>query len=195
MVHPRGFEPLVGRPAGFIDAGFTDRWQEKDAGVWLSRRDLNARPPPSDGDALDPLSYGTGIVACVLTARSLVAGQVQLISARAHEYEQDVARDDQLGTAAAAEQRQSGTAVGEREIDRRAMIGALRLHRDMQEFTDRLVAVLQPQLRRDLLGAEREAQGERPRMNVGERCTVGAKAELSHRDQDQLELAALGRKV
>jgi hypothetical protein len=31
MVRPRGFEPLVGRPAGFIDAGFTNRWQERDA--------------------------------------------------------------------------------------------------------------------------------------------------------------------
>jgi hypothetical protein len=31
MVRPRGFEPLVGRPACFTDAGFTDRWQERDA--------------------------------------------------------------------------------------------------------------------------------------------------------------------
>ena len=30
--------------------------------VWLSRRDSNARPPPSDGGALTPLSYGTEIV-------------------------------------------------------------------------------------------------------------------------------------
>ena len=31
LVRPRGFEPLVGRPACFTDAGFTDRWQERDA--------------------------------------------------------------------------------------------------------------------------------------------------------------------
>src|SRR5712692_1940883 len=37
MVRPRGFEPLVGRPAYFTDAGFTDRWQERDANVLLSR--------------------------------------------------------------------------------------------------------------------------------------------------------------
>ena len=38
MVRPRGFEPLVGRPACFIDAGFTDRWQEKDAKTGGRRR-------------------------------------------------------------------------------------------------------------------------------------------------------------
>lgn len=32
LVRPRGFEPLVGRPAGFIDAGVTSRWQERSAG-------------------------------------------------------------------------------------------------------------------------------------------------------------------
>ena len=114
VVRPRGFEPLVGRPADFIDAGFTDRWQERDAktfvrlrrgfggqpsprrlaegeGVepstrgsarfsrpvachtrhlpnWLSRRDSNARPPPSDGGTLSPLSYGT--IDCIGTPSS-----------------------------------------------------------------------------------------------------------------------------
>ena len=36
VVRPRGFEPLVGRPACFTDAGFTDRWQERDARAVLS---------------------------------------------------------------------------------------------------------------------------------------------------------------
>jgi len=58
MVRPRGFEPLVGRPAGFIDAGFTDRWQEKDADRVCSQDQMLSNPWPvnilATGRPLDP---------------------------------------------------------------------------------------------------------------------------------------------
>jgi hypothetical protein len=69
LVRPRGFEPLVGRPAGFADAGFTDRWRERDAcrGIslaealagslraraWLAGRSAGARRL-EEGEGVEP---------------------------------------------------------------------------------------------------------------------------------------------
>ena len=58
LVRPRGFEPLVGRPACFTDAGFTDRWQERDANSkrrirerceWRKVKESNLRPEGRPG--------------------------------------------------------------------------------------------------------------------------------------------------
>ncbi len=73
MVRPRGFEPLVGRPACFTDAGFTDRWQERDASVVVSFELVLARRSPreskvAEGEGVRTLDrevgpvFGTGCV-------------------------------------------------------------------------------------------------------------------------------------
>lgn len=73
MVRPRGFEPLVGQPACFTDAGFTDRWQERDAYVVPSLELVLARRSPreskvAEGEGVEPSTARSarfsGPVAC-----------------------------------------------------------------------------------------------------------------------------------
>src|SRR5262245_15282143 len=121
-------------------------------------------------------------------------GNVRHLSgARAHEHEHDVACDDEVGLRAAAQQRQSGAAVRQREIDELAAVGALRLHRDVEELADRLIQVLQPQLRPDFLGAQLEAEPDGAVMNVGEFAAL-AEAERRDRQQDEIELLVFAGK-
>ena len=71
VVRPRGFEPLVGRPACFKDAGFTDRWQERDAYVVRARM--------AEGEGVEPSTVRSarfsGPVACHHAPPSVIRHQ------------------------------------------------------------------------------------------------------------------------
>src|SRR5215510_1680649 len=75
-----------------------------------------------------------------------------------HEYELRARGHPHVGAAVAAEKQESGPAIGHRQVDERAAIGRDRLHRDVKEFSDRLVDVLQPEERPCLAGALLQAK-------------------------------------
>jgi len=84
MVRPRGFEPLVGRPACFTDAGFTDRWQERDAYVVPSFElvfalSASARSRMAEGEGVEPSTARSarfsGPVACHHAPPSVISHQ------------------------------------------------------------------------------------------------------------------------
>jgi hypothetical protein len=74
---------------------------------------------------------------------------------------------DLVGVCVSTDEQQSFAAIRQRKGYGLTMIGGLRLHSDLQAFADGLIEILQPQVRRELGGAELQAELRGTPMDVG----------------------------
>jgi hypothetical protein len=87
------------------------------------------------------------------------------------------------------DENEPGTAIGYGEIGRLPAKYGNRSHGGMKELAERLVQVLQPQLRRDLGRAELEAKLPSARVHIGKRRALLLEAELGDREDDEASIA------
>ena len=99
-----------------------------------------------------------------------------------------------LGAAILADEDQSRSAIGDGQNDRIAVPRPDRRHSDDEKFTDRLVKILQPQLRTDLGRRKSKTQLLGAGINLRQRRSLALKAECGHRDSKQLHARSAERK-
>src|SRR5947199_135447 len=107
---------------------------------------------------------------------------------RKGKYEATRARHHGLGSSVRADERETGREVHQRQDRGPAGIGGDRLHRDIERFTERLIAVREPQLWSDLGGTQLDTHLLCAPMDLRVGDSIRFEPELRDRQNNELHL-------